>query len=134
MSLDRDGYGCFTVNGEPEKAHRVAYEAWVGPIPSGKLIRHKCDNPPCVNPKHLKAGTNADNTKDRDERGRTARGERSGNAKLTDKQVKEIRYRRAHEGVTYRQLAKEFNVTYGMIGHIVTNRARKVTYTELRIG
>lgn len=51
-------------------AHRVVYEWLVEPIPEGLLLRHKCDNPPCVNPDHLIPGTDADNTRDSIERGR----------------------------------------------------------------
>ena len=71
------GYGTFWMNNTNHRASRVAYELSLGPIPEGMVVRHKCDNPPCVNPDHLEAGTQLDNVRDRDERGR------NGNVKKT---------------------------------------------------
>lgn len=51
-------------------AHRVAYERWVGPIPDGHVVRHRCDNPPCINPEHLITGTQGQNIQDMIDRGR----------------------------------------------------------------
>lgn len=64
------GYGRFWLNGRMESAHRVAYEEFIGPVPEGQFVLHDCDNPPCVNPVHLYAGTNSDNQADRVRRGR----------------------------------------------------------------
>lgn len=67
---DDKGYGCFGFRGKVWKAHRVAYELATGPIPTGAHILHSCDNPSCVNPEHLRAGTHADNMRDKVARGR----------------------------------------------------------------
>lgn len=65
------GYGVLHVNARSYLAHRLAYEAsrdeW---IPPGQVVRHRCDNPPCVNPDHLELGTQRDNVNDTKARGR----------------------------------------------------------------
>lgn len=68
-----DGYGAFCRNGQNVHAHRVAYELTYGRVPKGLVVRHKCDNPPCVRPDHLESGTPADNSHDMVERGRSAK-------------------------------------------------------------
>jgi hypothetical protein len=67
------GYGLFefkSANGRWRSicAHRIAWIIFKGPIPDKLHIRHKCDNPPCVNPDHLEIGTHKDNMRDRHER------------------------------------------------------------------
>ena len=76
------GYGQFSLSHfKTVKAHRFSYELKYGKIPDGMLVCHHCDNPKCVNPNHLFLGTSADNTKDRDTKGRQAKGDTHG-AKL----------------------------------------------------
>lgn len=61
------GYGY--VGSYENRAHRVYYERYVGPIPKGLMVLHSCDVKDCVNPEHLHLGTNADNMKEASERG-----------------------------------------------------------------
>lgn len=107
-------------------AHRMSFETWVGPIPEGHIVRHSCDNPPCINPQHLSTGTHADNVRDRDERGRTATGERNGRAVLTEAIVKDIRSLWAR-GKRQSEIAKELQVSPDLVHKIVRNKIwRKV--------
>lgn len=88
------GYGKFAMkSGAWELAHRVAYKLYSGVIPDGMSVLHKCDNPHCVNPKHLYLGTYKNNASDREtrDRGNHAYGMKHGRNKLTSSQVLEIR-------------------------------------------
>lgn len=57
-------YGCITVGGKGLYAHRWAYEHFIGPIPDGLNVCHRCDTPLCINPAHLFAGTQSVNILD----------------------------------------------------------------------
>ncbi len=96
-ALHWDGYGAFSVGGAARsaRAHRCSWEMENGPIEPGKCVLHRCDNRKCVNPAHLFLGSRKDNTQDMRSKGRTARGERHGNAKLTAADV--LLIREAHE-------------------------------------
>lgn len=121
--INDKGYGEYTTRVGDLKtgeflAHRLAYIAWTGPIPSGMLIRHRCDNPPCINPAHLETGTQADNMNDAKVRGRTARGEGHGRAKLTEDEVRAIRAASA-SGESYRSIALQYGLNRFHVGSIV---------------
>ncbi len=92
-----EGYPVVTRNGKFMRLVRFLYEEKNGcSLPSSVVIRHTCDNPPCINLKHVVLGSIQDNIKDRDERGRTAKGERHGHAKLTAKQARRVKYGSDH--------------------------------------
>lgn len=96
------------------------YEFIVGPIPKGLLIRHLCHNKKCVNPSHLRQGTQKENMQDsvRDER--IPYGEKNHRAKLKESEVKEIR-RRKMLGESGLYLAEEYGVCSASI-YRITNR------------
>lgn len=115
-----DGYGVVRYARKAIGAHRRHWELVNGEIPKGLRVLHKCDNRRCVNPEHLFIGTDLDNIRDRDSKGRQVRGERSHLSKLTDEKVLEIRRIYAVRGKSAMSgLAKRFGVTVSQIRWIV---------------
>lgn len=102
------GYGVLSINGRQRRAHRVVYEIANGPIPKGLRVCHRCDNPPCCNPRHLFAGTAKDNSLD------MARKERAGRNKLTGEQVAAIRA----DPRTTKEIAPDYGVHWSNIASI----------------
>ena len=85
------GYGQIRTNKGTVGSHRFSYELHFGKIPNKMWICHICDNPSCVNPKHLWLGTPQDDANDRIKKDKQAKFENNGMAKLTWNQVKQIR-------------------------------------------
>lgn len=121
---ETNGYGRFDAPGLPRRAHRTAWVLTYGDIPDGLHCLHHCDTPLCCNVSHLFLGTPADNVQDMINKGRKnpAIGERSGNSKLTEAEVKEIRelYFTKQCGVV--ELAKRFGVSRVTIRQIYTRK------------
>ena len=114
------GYGNIWLNGKHALAHRVSYRLYVGEIPSGLIIRHKCDNPCCVNPDHLEPGTYTDNARDRKERNRQddRRGEKNSFSFLTEDQVRSMR----SDGRSSRSIAADYGVDKTTVANIKLRR------------
>ncbi len=129
-----NGYGLFKVRSKTIRAHRFSWELANGKIPKGLQINHKCDNPACVNPDHLYAGTQKQNRQDAVKRGRTATGksngmythpenrrtgEFNGNSKLTNMEMDNIRRLYKAGNVSMQNLGDEYGVSKQAIWHIV---------------
>ncbi|TYQ18294.1 UNVERIFIED_CONTAM: HNH endonuclease [Acetivibrio alkalicellulosi] len=99
--------------------HRYFYERAYEEIPEGLHVLHKCDNKSCVNPHHLFLGTDKDNANDRGAKGRTAKGERQGSAKLTGEQVKAI----FHDTRLQKDIAKEYGISRPLVSSIKNRKA-----------
>jgi hypothetical protein len=120
---DKDGYGIFRIGEARIRAHRMAYELGVGPIPSGLQVCHHCDNPPCVRPDHLFVGTQGDNNRDMAAKGRhrspTVYTHRTLTAKLTPADIQAIRDgyvgRRGEQVV----IARQYGVHPSVISRLV---------------
>lgn len=111
------GYGSFKLDNSTDKAHRVSYRLTYGDFDNSLQCLHKCDNPSCVNPKHLFLGNSLDNNQDRDIKGR------NGSTKLSKEQVIEIRKKHSKKDVTNIDLAKQYNISDGMISLIVNRKS-----------
>lgn len=132
-SRNRWGYGRLGVTRRQfAYAHRIAWELENGPIPTGKIVCHRCDNPACVRPDHLFLGTHADNVQDMLSKGRgglrlhpetAARGEQASKAKLKAEQVKEIRRLYRGGGISQRELARRFGVTQNAISMLLHRKS-----------
>lgn len=136
-SRNEKNYGMVFIKRRKFYAHRIAYcKAHNIDIESikGKVVRHTCDNPPCVNPDHLILGTQADNVADMISRNRQATGEElrprygelNHNAKLTDQQVDEIRarYVRGCRENGIKALSRDYATPRSTIFDIVKMRKR----------
>lgn len=125
-SLSPDGYGRTSrYTWGSDKAHRVSYALFVGPIPDGLYVLHTCDVRNCVRPSHLYVGTFADNMADAVERNRfvptRARGTAHPNAKLTEADIPIIRARLA-AGETQIVIAADYGVAQSKISDIKMGR------------
>ena len=115
------GYGYFRSSSKSNGntvAHRYSWQLHFGKIPKNMLVCHHCDNPLCVNPKHLFLGTHKTNAIDREKKGRS---KIHGVQKLNVKQAREIR----HSPLSQIKLAKKFGVSRTTIANIKKGKAWK---------
>lgn len=118
-STHKFGYGEFRRNSILIRSHRFSYELHKGEIPTGFGINHHCDNPKCVNPAHLYAGTQLDNTND------AVKRDRIGSRKLTKEQVYSIKLRLSNGSSNAYRLSKIFNISQCAVWCIQHNKTWK---------
>lgn len=114
-SRNNKGYGVTSFGNLKQYAHRASYSHFVGKIPKGVEVCHRCDNPACINPDHLFLGTHADNMRDSVAKGRARNQVMHGTdhpmALLTAKDVKYIRS--SHRSM--KSMAEELGVAYSVV-------------------
>lgn len=120
------GYGQikYEGNASAKQVHRLMYEMLVGAIPRGLYVLHKCDNPPCWNPRHLFLGTHNDNMKDKALKNRAYRtdGNKSGNCKISKEQVDLIRSDKRR----LIDIAAEYGIAKSTVSMIKNFKTRKI--------
>lgn len=130
-SVATKGYhhrGCARSRGRARIGTRVAYETFVGEIPAGMGVLHKCDVPPCINPEHLFVGSALDNVRDAARKGRLRQtfkdpaGSRNLQSKLTEAIVREARAAYSAGGLTIAALAKRYGVSCAAMSAIINRR------------
>ena len=126
---DRYGYGRIHIaGGRNFGAHRVAYGLLVGPIPAGMCVCHRCDNPGCVNPRHLFVASQEDNMRDMIRKGRTAlcgvRGVDHWRAKFSPEEINELR-RLVASGMSQAEAGRLFHMSHTNVSNVVHRRTWK---------
>ncbi len=117
----KKGCGAFYLDGKLHPAPRVSFLIHNGHWPEPMCL-HSCDNPACVNPAHLRAGTASENTKDMTDRRRGPHGSAMWASKLSEQSVNDIRANYLLCRVSQRELAIRYQVSQCAIWHIVNRR------------
>lgn len=123
----KSGYGTFTIGRKLYRAHRVSWVIHFKEIPSGIQVLHTCDNSLCVKPEHLFLGNHIDNMKDMKNKGRG----KSGNTKLNEKQVSDIREMYIPNKFGYTKISRIFNICPSNVGFIIRGQTWKYAYRKL---
>lgn len=119
---DSQGRGRVSLySGHDMLATRAAWEMEHGPIPTDRVLL-PCQNPSCIRPDHMQLGTRSDANKRAYSTGRRSRGEKHGQSKLVEQQVREIRQRYAKDRVSQLTLAQEYGVSQNTIRDVVVRK------------
>lgn len=111
--------------GKPKiSIHVYSWKVNFGDVPKGMYVCHKCDNTRCSNPQHLFLGTAKDNNRDCVNKDRHPKGERHGNAKLTEEIVKKIRHFLKMK-IVATEIARQLKVSLHAIYHIKNGKTWK---------
>lgn len=112
------GYGLFSYEGKNHTAHRFAWEmANQQVIPTGMLVCHHCDNPPCINPEHLFLGTQSDNMADSRNKGRPTRV-------LSSKEIEDVQILLNREILTLEETVQLYRIPVGRLRKLVNGQAK----------
>lgn len=112
-----NGYGNVRIGQTNTTAHRLVMLQITQRDLMGLDVCHTCDYRLCVNPDHLFVGTRADNMRDAVSKGRQAKGSMLPQTKISDSD-REVILERAQSGELYKRIARSYNVTKSLIGHI----------------
>lgn len=138
------GYGQIWFKGKMYSTHVLSYLTFKGDIDDKQCVCHACDRRECINPDHLWLGSQKDNLCDAAAKGRMASGERNGmsgnghlvsgekngNVKLNDEQVREI-FRLSDEGFSQVDIAKIYGVSSSLVCRILTGKRRNDIFLEM---
>lgn len=119
-AISDNGYGTIYTGSRYRRVHRVSYETFVGLIPPGKNICHRCDVRHCINPDHLFAGTQVENLADAKRKGRHTHGDSHPMVRLSEADIKQIRAIYSAGKRNQYELASDFGVRQQTISKIVT--------------
>lgn len=121
------GYGSVKFEGKTTPAHRAAYYSYNNVSLSdikGKVIMHTCDNPRCINPLHFVLGSHKENMEDRQRKGRTASGEKSGVCKFSNETIAKI-FKLREEGLTQQHISDILGMSRSYVGLVLAGKWRK---------
>lgn len=113
------GYGQVRSEGKTAYAHRLVWELTHGPLPRGRYVCHRCDNPPCINPEHLFLGDHEANMADA-----ASKGIVTGGTKLTPAGVRNMREWYRH-GRSKRRIARDYGLSWSTVHRAISGKTWK---------
>lgn len=122
----KSGYGTIGIGSTKYRAHRLSYKLFIGKIPKNKIVRHTCDNPCCVNPRHLILGTQAENIMDM-----VKRKQNNKSTKLNSEAVKVIKWMLKYKD--YRGLAVKLASLYKVKPDTISQIKRGINWKHIQV-
>jgi len=120
LTINQNGYGKTTYENKTVETHRLVWRLTNGEIKKGLVVRHKCNNPKCVNTKHLELGTPRDNAQDAVKAGTYRTAEKHHSSKLDWEKVRFIRKNESNIGTS--ALGRKYGVNHKTIESILKGR------------